>query len=219
MSKKAFDWNTLPKIEYMGILIKFDRDIEEFFKFDMDLVEVKKRAMASRMFFAQAVKITDPLIIGAYIRAGLNEFVSMEGAARIDWKKLFNHQKPPFLKDSENPLVYVMYWLRNINVHARCIKTRSDQAIVTWNDPKDLRDFEINIDVLDLDFKEQLLNSRDVKKFFEIDDLQRICRWIEDKQTIFGVGHLFSKGLNFYCRELIEAYNKLMQPTANASAD
>ena len=219
MIKKEFDWQTLPEIKYLGFLIKFDDDVEVFFERNKELTEVYERARASRMFFAQAAKETKPWRIGAYLRAGLGEFVSIEDAARGDWKKFTNSHKPPSLKDSVDPLIYMMYLTRNINVHAHRTKTRSDQSTVFLNDPKNPQEFEINIDVLDDKFEDRLINSRDALKSCEIDDLKDICGWIKAKQNIFGVGHLFRKGLSSYCRQIIAKYNKLIQPNAAASAD
>lgn len=213
---KIFKWDLLPEIKYSSILIKFDDDVEEFFKVNNDLINVKERARAARMFFVGQCASGEAWRLSAHLRAGLSEYVSMSEALNVDCRKLGLGKPPKLLIGSANPIVFAMYLIRNINVHASCTSSDFRKSSIIWNDPQNPKEIDIDIGILNDDFESQLLNYKDARKLCSEEDILRICDWIKTKQLEFGVGHLLNKGLSCYFREIIEWYNKSVHLTPKA---
>lgn len=100
--KRTLDFSLLPEIDGMDIFIRLDGDLEDKLKSTPSLRETYERSKASLMFVCGANKEYDLWKNSAYLRAGLNEFYSIEDAARRDFKKSNNANKDAgFAKNAE----------------------------------------------------------------------------------------------------------------------
>src|SRR5438105_8465180 len=59
----------------------------------------------------------------ARLRAGLNEFYSLEAAVVRDLRSAQVKVTPPRLSQSRNPLIHLMYILRHVGVHSKPVPT------------------------------------------------------------------------------------------------
>jgi len=82
-------------VDKMEIFIQLDPDVAERINNSKYLIEVRERSRAALMFFSKPAGDTKDWRNAAYLRAGLNEFYSIEDAARRDWKQTSNTGKPP----------------------------------------------------------------------------------------------------------------------------
>ena len=203
MSKKRnLDFSLLPKINGMDIFIRLDGDLEDIFKNSSVFKETYERSQASLMFVCNSNKEYDNWRNSAYLRAGLNEFYSIEDAARRDFKKSKIGFKPPKISESKNPLVHAMYMLRHVNVHADISKTDIHDTSVVSTLGEKPRNIDWKSVILAKPILDQILSLQEAKKFYENSDLKQITKWIEENQNIFGIGELFRRGLSAYCNEL-----------------
>lgn len=195
----------LPTFESLGLLVELDRDVKEYFINRYSLKEVGERADSSLMFFSRSSKCSMLWASSAYIRAGLNEYYSIEDAARRDWKNSGLSGFPPRLRESVNPLIHLMYLLRHVYVHATVSKTKKITSRLLLNDPKIPIEFDMNILILDGDTLSQLTKSNEAKKYYIKTDLEKYCSWLDAQQLEFGITEVFRKGLSAYCREIIQS--------------
>ncbi|EIM65324.1 hypothetical protein [Desulfobacter postgatei] len=202
MSKKRkLDFSLLPQIDGMDIFIRLDGNLEDKFKNSSVFKETYERSQASIMFVCNANKEYENWRNSAYLRAGLNEFYSIEDAARRDFRKSNIGFKPPKISDSKNPLVHAMYMLRHVNVHADISKTDIHDTTVVSTLGEQPRNIDWKSVILAKPILSQL-SLQEAAKFYENSDLKQITEWIEENQNIFGIGELFRRGLSAYCNEL-----------------
>ena len=103
---RPLNFDVLPMVDKMEIFIQLNPDVAERINNSKYLIEVRERSRAALMFFSKPAGDTKDWRNAAYLRAGLNEFYSIEDAARRDWKQTSNTGKPPRICESVNPLVH-----------------------------------------------------------------------------------------------------------------
>jgi hypothetical protein len=116
---RALDLSLLQDVESASILIRPSRDIAAAVSELPYMKEFYDRTQASIMFVLRTDSSTDAWRNEAYLRAGLNEFYSLEDAARRAFRASGNANSVPLLATSKHPLVHLMYMLRHINVHVK----------------------------------------------------------------------------------------------------
>jgi len=200
--KRTLDFALMPDVNGMDIFIRLDGGLEDKLKNSSILKETYERSQASIMFVCSANKKYESWRNSAFLRAGLNEFYSIEDAARRDFKKNNMNFKPPKISDSNNPLVHVMYMLRHVNVHAVISKANIHETSVisTLGDQPEKIDWKSVI--LARPILEQILRLQEASKYYNHSDLEKATKWVDENQIIFGIGEIFRRGLSAYCSEL-----------------
>ena len=200
---RALDFSTLPVIESMDMFIRLDRGIEarlaELFK------ETRERADASLMFFFQTSEKDDRWRNDARLRAGLNEFFSLEAAAVRDLRGAGKAIIPPRLCESLNPLVHLMYILRHVGVHCRPVPTGVAPITVVSDYNNQRLEHSYGEVVLESLAVDDLLRTAEVKGYYRRSDLESMVNWLTGTQNTFGIGEVFRRGVGAYCCELIAA--------------
>jgi hypothetical protein len=209
---RTLDFSGLPLIEGMDIIIRLDFDVHTVLSETRTLSEVSERSQAALMFICGAAKEKEAWRNSALLRAGLNEFYSIEDAARRDFKNHLPTLKPPAIRESKNPLVHLMYILRHVNVHAHVSRTRVYQTSVTHTHQGETKELPWGSVVLDAPTLEQLQRCGEAKKHYIPEELARAAVWLDDVQYTFGVGEVFRRGLSSYCREVVAAAGLLAKP-------
>lgn len=167
--------------------------------------EFHERAQAALMFFLQAHPGNETWRHEARIRAGLNEFYSLEDAARRGFKQSTQAVEAPKLSESCHPLVHVMYSLRGINVHVKPSSTEVRNITVKFNNPEHDREYTYGAVMLTDGTVDDLLNHDDVRKHYRSAELKAAMVWLLRNQQAFGVGRVFEVGVETYCREVLAA--------------
>lgn len=147
----------------MDIFIRLDLDVEQTLSKNDNLIETNERARSALMFFCKQSGDAEPWKNSAYLRAGLNEFYSIEDAARRDWKRSENIGIPPRIRESSNPLVHLMYLLRHVNVHAQISNTRVEKTALISKMGGVERELDHDAVILDQPTLQQLLRSNEAK--------------------------------------------------------
>src|SRR5437016_12866306 len=99
-SLRALDFSLLPAIDGMDMFIRLDRATETRFAELAYLRETYERAEASLMFFFQTTEKEVKWRNDARLRAGLNEFYSLEAAVVRDLRSAQVKVTPPRLSQS-----------------------------------------------------------------------------------------------------------------------
>jgi len=189
----------------MDIFIRLDGELDTELKESNIFQEVYERSQAVLMFVCQANKEYEPWRNAAYLRAGLNEFYSLEDAARRDCKINGLREKPAMISESNNPLVHLMYLLRHVNVHAQISNTRVHNTSAISNLGESPEEIEWKAVILDKPTLEQVQRCKEAKKYYDPVELERATKWIDENQYIFGIGEVFRRGASAYCRELLQS--------------
>jgi hypothetical protein len=202
------DFNLLPPIDGMDIFVRLNPAIENGFNQSGFLDETFDRARAAVLFFCE-MQGTDPHWQSeARLRAGLNEFYSIQDEAKRDFRQAQVQVKTPQIRDSDNPLLHLMLILRNINVHTRPNRGRTESITVEsrLGEPHEFTYTGVLIDSLTT---ADLMAQRDVHKNYQARDVRRIVDWVMDKQAVFGIGEVFRAGVNSYCKEILDTVPSL----------
>jgi hypothetical protein len=204
MTKKrpVLEFENLPSIDSHDIFIRLDRSVDKRFQELGFLAETYERAQSALMFFFQTSDEDAPWRNDARIRAGLNEFYSMEDAARRDFRRAKVGVKPSDIKESRSPLVHLMYVLRHVNVHTRPVPTRI-QNITVISQIGETHEFSYDAVIIDAVSVNDLHRCREVKDYYDISELQIALNWMLNKQQVFGVSEIFRAGVNIYSNELM----------------
>ena len=204
--RRTFDFSLLPLMEYQGLLIKLDDDVEAGLARLSTLQETHDRARAALMFVYQVREKDEAWRNDARLRAGLNELYSMQDAAARGFKLAPASPSAPKLAESHNPLIHLMYILRHVNVHTTPLPSTVEQITVTFRPntaPEEMTYGEVVLSQLTIS---DLLRSNEIKQYYERADLQAATDWLMNAQRAFGISEVFSKGISAYGRELLAAY-------------
>lgn len=205
--KRLLDLEVLEDIVYSGILIGLEADIRNRLEALPAMKEFHERAQAALMFFLQTHSGDEIWRHEARVRAGLNEFYSLEDAARRGFKATVRGTKAPKLSESEHPLVHLMYSLRHINVHVKPSSAEVRNITVRFNDPEHDREYTYGAVMLTDGTMDDLLNHADVKKHYRSSEMTATTNWVLRNQQAFGVGRVFEIGVEAYCREVLAPLN------------
>jgi len=206
-STRNLDFSLLPNIESMDMFIRLEMDVDKKLKEDDTLHEVYERAQAALMFFCKASEEKEDWINSAFIRAGLNEFYSLEDAARRDFKKSIKKsiKNSPKIRDSLNPLIHLMYLLRHANVHAKVSSTKVHPVSIISTLGEKSHEHSYGAIILESPILEDLPRCNEAKKYYKGTDLKSVADWFDNVQCVFGVGEVLRRGLSAYCRELLKS--------------
>lgn len=205
---RTFDFSQLPAIEAMDIIIRLDWDVHTALIEGGPLPEVHERAQAALMFMCGTAQDKEPWRNSAFLRAGLNEFYSIEDAARRDCRRNLPSVKPPPIRESCSPLVHLMYLLRHVNVHAEVSRTRVHQTSVRHTHQGETKEVGWGSVVIDGPTLDQLQKCNEAKQYYAAGELASASAWLDDVQHTFGIG-VFRRGLSAYCRELLRDTGQL----------
>lgn len=202
-SLRVLDFAVLPTIDGMDMFIRLDRTTEARFAELAYLRETCERAEASLMFFFQTSEAEAKARNDARLRAGLNEFYSLEAAVVRDLRSAKIKVTPPRLSQSSNPLVHLMYILRHVGVHSKPVPT--DVAPITVISEYDAKRFEHSYGAVVLESLavEDLLRTNEVKNYYRLDDLEAMVKWVMQAQQTFGISEIFRNGVSSYCQEVL----------------
>lgn len=201
--QRKLDFKCLPLIDEMDIFIRLDRLIEKRFGELSFLTETHERAQSALMFFFQTGENDVRWRNDARLRAGLNEFYSIEAAARRDFRLAERCLKPPCIAESQSPLVHLMYVLRHANVHTRPTITRVQPIIVTSELGGTTHEHKYGAVILDnVSVADLLQRDRDLLDYYSNEDIEQSLNWLLEKQQTFGISEVFRAGINVYCSEI-----------------
>lgn len=204
----SLNFSLLNKIQSSSVLIRPSRDVDEQLRrFLPSMEEFYQRTQAALMFVLKTDAETESWINEAYIRAGLNEFYSLEDAARRAFRCMGQVRTPPTLRESFNPLVHLMYSLRRINVHVKPSTASVGEIHVQLNNPNNLQEFTWDAVMLSDKTESDLLSHGDVKMHYRHEDIKKAMAWVLQNQKAFGIGQVFRQGIEAYCREVLAALN------------
>jgi hypothetical protein len=199
------DLENLPSVDGMDMFIRLDQSVESKFEQFAFLRETHDRAQSALMFFFQTKGDEARWRNDARLRAGLNEFYSIEDAAQRDFRLAGKNSTPPRIAESKSPVVHLMYILRHINVHTRPTPTRVQSIAVMSEWGGTAHEYSYGAVMLDAITVEDLERVREVRNYYSNEDLEHALEWLLEKQQIFGVSEVFRAGMNIYCREILDS--------------
>ena len=202
---RQLDFSLLPVIEFAGMIVKLDREVDERLCADEKLSEFYDRARSALMFFFLAKEGSERWRNDAMLRAGLNELYAMEDAARRAFKLSGRSAKPPTLTGSANPLVHFMYMLRHLNVHTKPIPSRIEEVTVIFRPNTDAQEVSYGSVMLDEMTTSDIRRSREIQGHYCVEEIERFLVWLMESQQIFGIAEVFQRGLHAYCREVLDS--------------
>lgn len=199
MSKRTvrhLDFSRFPVIESMDIFIRMDRATEEVLAARGYFHEVTERTQGALMFFFETKSDDSRVRSNARLRAGLNEFYSIEDAAVRDLRAAGIKSKPPRLRESESPLVHLLYMLRHVAVHSAPLRSEIATVEVVSELGGVRHDYAHDAVILDPLTVEDLMRSREVSTHYLHSDLDALIDWVKGAQRVFGISEVFRRGLN-----------------------
>jgi hypothetical protein len=202
---RKLDFNALPVIESMDIFARFPARIEEKFEKLGFLSETYERGRSALMFVFQTSEEEKNWRNDARLRAALNEFYSMEDAARRDVRRAKLKKLPPSIAESKSPLVHLMYVLRHINVHTKPVPSRVQNISVTSRLGGKEHEFTYGAVMIDDISLDDLVRSREALNYYSKEDLKAALEWLLRNQQAFGISEVFRAGISSYCDDLFEA--------------
>ena len=201
------DFTLLPKFESMSIFSTLPADIDERLKGKLMFSEFYQRANSALMFLSQIGSTDDSWRNEAYLRAGLNEFYGLEGAAKRALSQIGKKRAVLPWPCNPNPLFQVMYFLRGTWVHVEFIHThpkKTDLISTLGGSPGE--PFSVFVPVLKEDTIDILLRNREVKKVKHKDELEAAMLWLLDVQNTFGIAQVFKVGVELYCLDILKKH-------------
>jgi hypothetical protein len=193
------DLALLPAIPSTSVFGTLDRNVEKSLKSTGILAETLDRVRGTVMLFYCVDGKAESWENEAYLRAGLSEFASIPDAHGRDLVAAgLNKQKYAVCK-SKNPLLHLMYILRNVNIHAGRSRSVQKNTTVLYAEKEYTYPAVILSDLM----VNQLVAKREVSRGYRRQDLEDVVSWFNHKQEIFGAYHLFVRGVEIYCSELV----------------
>lgn len=203
---RTLDLSMLPELTSANILSSLSRAIDEQFKEIPELREFHERSQAALMFFCNLNAESESWRNEAFIRAGLNEFYSLEDAARRGFRVSHSPNSVATFSDSQHPLIHIMYTLRHINVHIKPSPTRNENIIFTLRCLGREENFTNGSVMLADQIKYDILGNADVRKYYSLPEIERTLDWLLINQLTFGISEVFRIGTEAYCREVLTAF-------------
>jgi len=209
IKRRELDLNLLPDVSTLDAIRRFEPDVRAVLNHDSDFPELNDRADSSLYLLSRVDSDTRSRYNSAYFRAGLNDFYSLEDAARRDCRKIGLKLEPPLIRESPNPLVHMMYLLRHVNVHATLSETTAHETTVISRMGGVEKEHDWQSVVLSKPTFEQVLLCREARKYYDPVELEKATEWLDSEQLTFGVGLLLMRGVSAYCREVLTAIGRL----------
>lgn len=204
--KVSLDFKCLPAVQSTSILEGLDRDLickmQELDCFPETLDRARGAAVLFHCASAQHECWRDE----AFIRAGLADFSSMNDSLVRDLRQAGRAKARFNFRDSENPLIHLMWLLRNINIHASRSQTETAKATVVsrLGSP---HEYSYSIPVIVNLSTEHLLERKETRKYYHERDLVSVVEWFNQNQRKFGAPDLLVRGVECRCNEMLELYS------------
>lgn len=216
-SLRVLSFSSLPELQSASIFTRLSSALDGELLLRLYLKEFHERAQSSIMFFFQMDPDNEPWRNEARVRAGLNEFYSLEDAARRGFRISHQANSTPTLSGSAHPLVHVMYSLRHINVHVKSSPTLTEDVTVTFRGPMKEENITYPSVMLNDETKQHVLENGEVRKYYVQQEMEKAMDWLLEKQKVFGLAEIFRLGTEAYCREVIAATALPLRPTHHSS--
>ncbi len=199
------DFSLLPDMSYSRILTTLDPKIEEKFSTIGKLPETLNRARGALMLFYEAKGHSESWRDETYIRSGLNEFYSINESLKYEHKIAGFPRDAILIQHTSNPLLHLMLLMRHVNVHTQlCPATRYEtNVIVSIGEPKE---YTLTVAIIKDVSIDQFLVKREVKKDYDINQLNEVVDWFKINQNAFGAREVFRRGVEAYCLEFLSNY-------------
>lgn len=130
-AQRDLDFSLLRAPESMDIVIRLPADVDAHLSSQPSLKEFYDRARSSLHFLVKG-KDGEAWRIESLMRAGLNEFYSLEDSANRVYRLRQRGLAAPEMCDSKHPLVHVMYALGHVNVHVKPTVTWREEVPVVY---------------------------------------------------------------------------------------
>ena len=199
---RTLDFSLLRAPESMDIMIRLPGDIDTGLSSRPTLRELYDRARSSLDFLVKGGD-GEAWRIESHLRAGLNEFYSLEDGANRAYRSRLRGASAPKIVESKHPLVHAMYALRHVNVHVKPTATERQQVPVVYQDPDNPHEFSMGATMLADETLTDVLSTKEAKEYYVPGDLHRVVSWLLDSQKTFGVGQVLRIGLEQYVREVL----------------
>ena len=192
------DFGLLPQIVrhrvFMNLPVSIDGPLSK-----LKLPETLDRLRAANRFLAEVSATEKDWINRGYLRAGLNEFRSVDEALRWD----LGHRSGHIPTKSRNPLVHLLYRLRRLTVYVANAPTKERQVTATlrMGDATHQADIKILL-IPDIEsyVRQENLDA------YRSEDITQLCKWFEDNQQVYGAPQVLETGVSLYCLELCDLY-------------
>lgn len=191
----TLDLNKLPKIENRIGVLRFD-PLKEFPALK-DLGEISERIYGAAEFNGTKPDENYPLLAEkASFRAALSEFVSISEMLKQNHDNLR-------IDNLDVPLLHFFKELRVTNFHIKSFSPVIQSTTMTWpgvNYPED-KPFEFEYKFLTIGNCniELFRNNQNYSRFYNNDAFHKVIDWVNEKQDILGITHIFEAALNQYC--------------------
>ncbi len=212
----VLDFTLLPTIDSMSIFSTLPKSLDDRLRGAVGFEEFHERAKSALMFFAQLSHENEVWRNAASLRAGLNEFYSLNDALRRVFKKNGLNKKSPYSwEEHPNPLFQLMSILRGVWVHVAVTSSASRAIEVISRFASSAEEaHSINVVILCSDTKNAFLDSGVFKpkkngKSIAVDkaEFEMAMDWLLEQQGVFGIAHLFKTGVEMYCEEALKLFN------------
>lgn len=198
------DLNKLPNIENKIGVLRFD-PLKEFPALK-ELGEISERIYGAANFNGAKPDENYPLYAEkSHFRAALSEFVSIS-----EMVKLKSHDLR--IDNLDLPLLHFFKELRVTNFHIKSFIPSIQSTNMTWpgvNYPDD-RPYEFQYKFLTIDNCDLCLfkDNNNYNNFYKNDTFHSVINWVNEKQGILGITHVFEAALKQYCKLLDERTRK-----------
>jgi hypothetical protein len=200
---RSLDFAQLPRVESMDIFKRLDVEIESKLQKLGFFHELKERANSALMFFFQVDAKDEGWRNDARLRAGLNEFYSIEAASVRDLRTTGRRHQTPLIRESTNPLVHLLYILRHAGVHTAPPKS-GIKAVDVISDFGGVRhEYSYDAAVLQPLTLADLSKVHEVNEYYKQCDLVALIDWTLREQEVFGISEIFRLGLSAYIEEIL----------------
>jgi hypothetical protein len=141
----------------------------------------------------------------AYLRAALMEFVAMEEVLPVDLERRSLSENPLRIKSTGLAHLIILRELRHLHLHlaTKTFEMQQRDAVLGFGEE------EINTTLsIQLIPYEDLLKLKDLRNanMYESDELEAAITWLNDAQSIWGIGDVLQKGVQKYADALVSAY-------------
>ncbi len=191
------DLNKLPDIDNIKGILKYD-PFDEFSELK-NLGEISERIYGCALFNGGGTDDKYPHYLEkAYLRAALNEFVSIS-------EMLKKHPPCIVIDKTDYPLFHFFKELRVTNFHIKTFmpnNIKGTAKIVNRTTGKttlkDLIDI-VNFIIEDCNLK-LFSDNENYKRHYATEEFKKTVEWVEQNQRIWGINHIIEAALKQYCQ-------------------
>ncbi|MFN8434468.1 MAG: hypothetical protein U0V18_10625 [Anaerolineales bacterium] len=145
-----------------------------------------------------------------FLRAALAEFVSMKDVLKQEVESQNIQKEIISITDSKNPLLHIIHELRNFEIHLHSGELNPDKIPAKFNrktEPEIWHDIELSIWAIDELTTDKFSKLRNIKKYYNQNDLKKMVEWFNSAQSQWGVHYLIFLAVEYFCDEVIHFYS------------